>query len=84
MNKLDILERYYNTFINLEDPRDFFIELADYIELIDSVPEFEAVTKDILAQKKPLEERLAALEKVCLERIAKIHDELLAYVDYAR
>jgi len=58
MDKLDILERYYNAFINLENPRNFFIGMADYLEFADSIPEFDHITKNIFAEKKALEEKL--------------------------
>lgn len=80
MDKLDILERYYNAFINLDNSRDFFIGMADYLEFLDSVPEFDRITADIVAQRKPLEEKLEALKKTALEKLAKVHDELLAYI----
>lgn len=80
MDKLDILERYYNAFINLDIPRDFFIGMADYLEFLDSVPEFNRITADIVAQSKPLEEKLESLKKVALEKLAKVHDELSAYI----
>src|SRR3989344_2083270 len=80
MDKMDILERYYNAFINLENPRDFFIGMADYLEFLDSVPEFDRITADIVAQRKPLEEKLEAFKKVALEKIAEVHDQLQAYV----
>lgn len=80
MDKLDILERYYNAFIDLDNPRDFFIGMADYLEFLDSVPEFDRITADIVAQRKPLEENLETLKKIALEKLAKVHDELRAYV----
>lgn len=80
MDKLDIFERYYNAFINLDNPRDFFIGMADYLEFLDSVPEFDRITADIVAQRKPLDEKLGGLKKIALEKIAVVRDELLAYI----
>jgi len=80
MDKLDILERYYNAFINLDNPRDFFIGMAEYLEFLDSVPEFDRITADVVAQRKSLEDKLETLKKVALEKLTEVHDELLAYV----
>ena len=80
MDKLDILERYYNAFINLDNPRDFFIGMAEYLEFLDSVPEFDRITADIVAQRKSLEDKLETLKKVALEKLTEVHDELFAYV----
>jgi len=77
---MDILERYYNAFINLENPRDFFIGMADYLEFLDSVPEFDRITADIVAQRKPLEEKLENLKKAAMEKITTVHDELLVHI----
>lgn len=54
--------------------------MADYLEFLDSVPEFDRITADIIAKRKSLEKKLEELKKIALEKLAKVHDELLAYV----
>lgn len=80
MDKLDILERYYNAFINLENPKDFFIGLGDYLEFADSVTEFDRITGEILAQRKSFEEKLEVFKAKALEKISAIKKELFEYV----
>lgn len=80
MNKLDVLDRHYNSFILLDNPKDFFTLLADYIDLIDLVPEFEQITKDIQAPKKLLQDKLDLIEKVALNKITEIYKKLITYV----
>src|SRR3989344_4994884 len=80
MDKLQVLERFYNSFISIDTPKEFFLGMADYMDLVDSIPEFQKITSDINAQRIPLEENLAVLEGVAFKKINQIHDELLAYV----
>ncbi len=77
MDKNELLERHHNAFINLESPRDFFIGMADYFEFADSVPEFEKILDDLLAQGKGKWKELDILG----ERMIKVLDGIKKRVD---
>ena len=79
MNKVDLLDRHYQNFIDLKNPKDFFIGMADYLEYADLVPEFEQVSAEILEEPKPLRKKLVELEKVALVGLKKRRDELWSY-----
>lgn len=80
MDKVQLLERYFNAFINITKPRDFFIGMADYLDLTNSFPEFEHVNKDINAPKKELERRLEYFRTIALEKVLLIYKEISKYI----
>ncbi len=76
----ELLDRFYYSFINLDNPKDFFYGLRDYIDFIEGVPELKKITDELSDQSKPLEERLKRLDKVAVEKMEEIHKELLSYI----
>ena len=77
---LDVLKGYYDAFINIDNPKDFFYGLADYLEFLDKVPMLDEFSVELFAKRKPFEDRLKALEGPAYTRLQAIKDELAAYV----
>jgi hypothetical protein len=75
-----LLDRYYQAFISLDHPLDFFIGLADYIDYADSVPEFDRLTTEISKQGQPLLEKVNELEAKSVVGLDKAKIEIEAYV----
>lgn len=84
MDTLQILERYYNTFIEQEATKPFFLGLTDYLDYAETLPEYDLITTLISNQAKPLYEKLAVQDKTALEKINKIHKEIKRYIDKNR
>ncbi len=80
-NKIDLLERFYNSFINEESPKSFFGGLSDYIYFIDENPEIDSVVKKLFSEKKLFENKLKRLEAISLKKISEIHKEFLSYIN---
>lgn len=80
MEPLQILERYFNTFIGLDDPKDFFIGMTDYLNYGDVLPEFDLITTQISGMPRELTSRYEAQQKTALEKVATAHKEITAYV----
>ncbi len=80
MDRLQILERYFNSFIGLDDPKSFFIGLKDYLDYGDVLPEFDLITTQISAIPKELFERYEQQHKAALEKVQEAHKEISAYV----
>lgn len=81
MDKVQLLERYYNSFINETSPRDFFVGMADYLAYADSLTELKTFAEDVTVPKNKLLAHLVNAERAILTRLASIKDELRAYVD---
>lgn len=60
-NLIPLLEKYYESFINEKDEWTFFLELAEYLELISENTDTNEIIKRLNAQK---EEDLKALEEM--------------------
>lgn len=80
MEPLQILERYYNAFIEQKDPKVFFIGMTDYLDYGDTIPEFDWITSQISLMPKPLTDKLEKEQEVALAKIKPIHAEISAYV----
>jgi hypothetical protein len=48
MDRNQLLQKYFDSFINLTNPNDFFVGLTDYMEYADSVPEFDRITTSLM------------------------------------
>ncbi|MGD0576871.1 MAG: hypothetical protein ABSA74_02240, partial [Candidatus Staskawiczbacteria bacterium] len=79
-NDVEILERYYKSFINLESQKDFLIGLKDYLNFIETTPDFKKILDELLAQPKPLEDEIKKLSVSALAELSRIHKELLDYI----
>lgn len=83
MDKIELLERHFKAFINIENTRDFFIGMADYLEFADSTKEFEVIMDGLLDQAKKKQEKLDTIGEevvvVCdgmkkkIEKYIKVH-----------
>jgi len=78
--KIELLKMWFDAFIDNENPKEFFIGMADYLNQFDTVPEFDRITNEIHAQYKPLDEKLKSLEGIALKRLKEIYKEVLNYI----
>ncbi len=76
----ELLERFYISFINLNDPKDFFYGLRDYIDFIKDTPEFNRILTGLLYQKKTFENNLKELDLTAIKKLSEIHKEISDYV----
>ncbi len=79
-DKQMLLDRYYQTFINLKRTRDFFIGLADYIDYADLVPDFDKLTTELSKQGQPLIDRANELEAKAIARFDEVKTDIESYV----
>lgn len=78
--KLRILERLFNSFIKDDNPKRFFIGLADYIDYMDAVPEFDTITTEIGKQGQPLFDQENKLKEAAIGKIDVAREEIEAYI----
>lgn len=78
--KIGLLQMWFNAFIDAENPKEFFIGMADYLKYSDSVPEFDQITSKIHAEYKPLKEKLQSLEEIALKKLKEIYKEVSEYI----
>lgn len=76
-NLIPLMEKYYEAFINEKDEWPFFLELAEYIDLVSENPETASILKELSAQKerdlKPLDE----LESQAMQELEVSKQEIL-------
>lgn len=80
MENIEILERYYKTFIDNENPRDFFIGMTDYFEFTEKVPEFEAVCLKLIQDGHKKSSELESLAKSLIVACDKIKEKIEEYI----
>src|SRR3989344_4553042 len=80
MDKTQLLERYFNTFINQEHPKQFFIGLKDYLDYGNNIPEFDYITSSISNQASPLFKRHEQQIRIALEKVKEVHKEINSYI----
>lgn len=71
-----VLERYFQSFINADNHRTFFLGLAEYAQFVDEIPETQAVVADILAKREDLQKRLDDVEAKFVLDANKVRDEI--------
>lgn len=79
-NPTELLERFYNSFIGLDNPKNFFVGLSDYIDFIKDTPEFDQILTGLLDQMKIIELRLNKQGLVASKKLSEIHQELFDYI----
>jgi hypothetical protein len=77
---LDLLERSYRSFINLEAPRDFFIGMADYLDYLRSIPEFKTILLILLEQCQHAEDEVEKLRPTAITGLENLKTEIRVYV----
>jgi hypothetical protein len=80
MEPLKILEGYFNTFIAQENPKQFFIGMADYLNYGDALPEYDWITSQISAMPASLFAKLDTQTKAAFDKVKTTHDEIAAYI----
>src|SRR5437016_1432537 len=80
MDKTQLLQKFFDSFINLTNPHDFFVGLADYMEYADSVPEFDRITSELTVKRKEYEDKLNELSKIAISRLDELKNKLEIYV----
>ncbi len=80
MDALQILERYFKTFIEQDDAKAFFIGMTDYLNYGDAVPEYDWITTQISSMPKAQMDKLDKQNKIALEKVRVAHDEIASYI----
>lgn len=81
MNKeTELLERFYISFINLDDPKDFFYGLRDYIDFVKESPDFNRILAKLLYKKETFEDSLKKLDLIAIRKLSGIYKELSDYI----
>lgn len=80
MNKIELLERYYSSFIDQESHKDFFLGMADYLEFADSTSEFTKILDNLVLQGKGKHEKLDSLGCHLIKRVDKIKEDVENYI----
>lgn len=57
MSPIELLERHFKSFIDLDNTHNFFLGMVDYLDFLDNAPEFEAILKGIINERKVLVEK---------------------------
>jgi hypothetical protein len=78
--EIGILDRYYNSFINLENDYDFYIGLVDYLKYVNSVPEFDYAASLLPKIRISEEKKLENLEKKAVTALVKMNAEISTLV----
>lgn len=80
MDSLQILERYYQSIVNKEAPKAFFLALIDYIDYADKIPEYDYLTTQISNQPRTLFEKLKNQEQLANKRLDEVRKEIGEYI----
>ena len=74
--ELEVLDRYFKSFIDTTNDYEFFIGLIDYIAYIDSVPQIEKIANELPKLRIEEENKLKAEEKEVIEELISFRDKL--------
>lgn len=80
MDKTELVERHYQSFINQPHPREFFLGMVEYIDYADSIPEFNQAFQALILQGKSEELKLLTLEKKIIKPMVTAFAKLSKYV----
>lgn len=82
MNNIkDILERFYNNFINQEQGGYFFIGLADYLNYVLETPILSGLVFKVIEKRDEEYEKLESLEKKSFEELESAKTKLLKIIE---
>lgn len=71
-----MLDRYYDTFITLEDDYEFFIGMADYLKYADSIPSIKQVASQLPKLRIKAEDDLKRLQDAAVADLVVTCNEL--------
>lgn len=80
-NVIEILDRYYQSFINKKSRANFFLGLADYVELVDKTEETQKIIKALQRKKLTDIKRLKEYEQKVLEETKQAKAELFKRIE---
>lgn len=83
-NLIPLMEKYYEAFINEKDEWPFFLELAEYIELVSENPETAGILKELNAQRERDLQPLAEIESKTLQELEESKQEMLSRLKKAK
>lgn len=75
-NVIEILDRYYQSFINQKRDWDFFLGVADYVKYAIETPETDNILKSIVQKRFDAEKRLKEYEQEAVKEAKEIKDKL--------
>jgi hypothetical protein len=76
-NLIPLLEKYYESFINEKDEWTFFLELAEYLELVSDNIDTNEIIKRLNAQKEEDLKALGEMEEQTLKELEKSKREII-------
>lgn len=80
MDKLATLKQLYQSFSEEETPRQFFLGLLDYIDLVDHTPEFKRLVDELDGQRRVAEKEVWKLKHPALKALEARHKTLVSYL----
>lgn len=76
---IKILEKQYQSFINQERDWNFFLGLADYVDLISKEPEFNSVLKKMKRAKEKEIKAIEGLDRKAISELQTIKLKILRF-----
>lgn len=71
-NVIEILDRYYQSFINQKRDWDFFLGLADYVKYATETPEIDKILKSIVQKRVNAEKKLKEYEEDAIKEAKEV------------
>jgi len=72
------LDRYYNAFKDQERDWGFFIGLADYVNLLDEIPQLKGVVEKMLEGENKMIDSIHEAEKLAVQELKTLSKKILA------
>ncbi len=79
-NEIEILDRYYQSFINQKRDWDFFLGLADYVKYAVETPEVNNILKYIIQAQNNDQKRLEKYEQAVIEETKQAKKKLFKII----
>lgn len=80
-NEIEMLNKYYDSFINIADEADFYIGMCDYLRYTDKVPAIETISAELPKQRSKIEHRLKTIEKKAINELIVKKEEIKKIID---
>lgn len=80
-DKIELLDRYLNSFIEERDDYRFFMGMRDYVFFMDNTPEIEKIANELPTLRIEEEGKLKIVESEAVEELITIREALGRFVD---
>jgi len=74
---INTLDRYFKAFQDQKRDWDFFIGLADYMNLLDEIPEIKDITEKFKEAEEKMIDRIQDAEKPAIEEVKAVYLKML-------